>query len=415
MKDNSVIKLDNVSKKYSLGQRGYRSLREDISRFFLRKKEERNIKWALKDVSFHLEKGEVLGIIGPNGAGKSTILKLLAKVTMPTKGEIITRGKVGSLIELSAGFHTELTGRENIYLYGSIKGMGKKEINQKYDDIVSFSELEEFIDTPIKRYSSGMMARLAFSVSIYTESDILLIDEVLAVGDISFQRRCLEAMTKLKESDKTIIFVSHNLSSIRKLCPRVIWLDEGMVKKDGKAGDVIDEYVAYMSSQSQFIHDTNYIGTKTRWGTGEIKITKVETFNSAGEGSSEFQKGEIIKIKLDYEAQRKIESPSFWLCIVSDGAVKISGTIFDELITQRKVIRGRGQLECVLETKSLYPGGYHLMAGVFDKYGNLAYDRIGRANSFHIRGVSPDKGGDRYLSSAFNGLVALFSRWREIF
>ncbi len=413
MNNNYVIKLEKVSKKYFLGQRGYRSLREDISRFFLRKKENKNIKWALKDVSFELKEGEVLGIIGPNGAGKSTILKILASVTVPTKGEVITRGKVGSLIELSAGFHQELTGRENIYLYSSIKGMSKKEVNRKFDDIVNFSELWEFIDTPIKRYSSGMLARLAFSVSIYTNPDILLIDEVLAVGDISFQRKCLEAMEKLKESDKTIIFVSHNLSAVRRLCQRVIWLHEGEVKEDGAADEVIDKYVAYMSSQSQFIYDINYIKTRTRWGTGEAKITNVELLTSKGNRSVQFAQGEPIRIRVEYEAQREIKTPAFWVCIVNDDGVKISGTVFQQFIDEGKTIMGTGSVECRFDSKFMHPDTYHLMIGIFDKYGTLAYDRIGRSNTFQIK---DNMSGEREscFSSEYSGLVGLPAQWYKI-
>ncbi|MCM8803499.1 MAG: ABC transporter ATP-binding protein, partial [Candidatus Omnitrophica bacterium] len=235
----TAIKVENLSKKYKIGERlPYKTIREEIIKFFKkeRKKNDQYI-WALKNISFEINKGEVVGIIGPNGAGKTTLLKILSKITEPTDGYAEIYGKVGSLLEVGIGFHPELTGRENIYLNGAILGMRKTEIDKKFDEIVSFAEIEKFLDTPVKYYSSGMYVRLAFSVAAHLEPDILLVDEVLAVGDISFQKKSLGKMEGLTKEGRTILFVSHNMGAIRSLCEKVIWLEKGNIKKIGKTDE----------------------------------------------------------------------------------------------------------------------------------------------------------------------------------
>src|SRR3990172_5915873 len=247
---NSVVEFKNVSKDFVTSRGKYGLLIEAISNFFSKTSKNKNKIHALKNVSFSLKPGEAIGIIGKNGAGKSTILKLISKVTYPDSGEITVNGKIGAFIELGAGLHPELSGRENIYLYGAILGMKKKEIDEKFGDIVKFSGLRKFLDTPIKRYSSGMYARLGFSVVSFMDPDILLIDEVLAVGDKNFQEKCLLKMQEFTKSNKAIIFVSHNMDAIKSVCSRVIYLENGEIKKTGKSQDVIDYYI-------QRTNDTN--------------------------------------------------------------------------------------------------------------------------------------------------------------
>lgn len=205
--------------------------------------------WALKDINFDVQPGEVVGIIGRNGAGKSTLLKILSRITEPTEGKVITRGRVASLLEVGTGFHPELTGRENIYLNGAILGMSRREIQQKFDEIVEFAEVNRFIDTPVKRYSSGMFVRLAFSVAAHLEPEILLVDEVLAVGDAQFQKKCLGKLGKVSGEGRTILFVSHNMTAIRSLCAKVIWLDDGKVKEISDPSNVINNYFKVLKSQ----------------------------------------------------------------------------------------------------------------------------------------------------------------------
>jgi lipopolysaccharide transport system ATP-binding protein len=248
-----VVRLDHVWKRYRLGMRRRLSAkRRTLGGEFnialeraglLRKSQPQRFLWALADVSFEVRDGESLGIIGPNGSGKSTALKLVSRITLPWAGEVGSRGRVASLIEVRSGIHPELTGRENVFLYGSILGLSRRDIRTRFDDIVEFAELGRFIDTPVKRYSSGMEVRLGFSVAIHLEPDVLLVDEVLAVGDESFQRRCLERMDRLIHSGQTVIFVSHVMKDVRRICDRVVYLDRAMVRADGPADEVVDLYM----------------------------------------------------------------------------------------------------------------------------------------------------------------------------
>ena len=239
-----MIKVDNVSMKFNLGIEAG-SLKETFIALFdkkRRRKKEKNDFWALDDVSFYIEKGEVVGIIGPNGAGKSTLLKVISGVMKPTKGNVQTNGVISPMIELGAGFDPELTARENIYLNGSILGYSKKFLDEKFDEIVEFSELRDFLEVPVKNFSSGMTAKLAFSIATIVNPEILIVDEILSVGDIKFQEKSKNKMMSMISGGTTVIFVSHSLESIKKLCNRVIWLDHGKIVKIGKANQICDEY-----------------------------------------------------------------------------------------------------------------------------------------------------------------------------
>ena len=260
-----VIRVENLSKAYRLGQIGGAYLHEELSRWWarVRKKPDPKLKigqehlaerfgerfWALKDVSFDVEQGEVLGIIGRNGAGKSSLLKILSQVTAPTEGVVKIKGRVASLLEVGTGFHPELTGRENIFLNGAILGMTKREIERKFDEIVAFSEVEQFIDTPVKRYSSGMYVRLAFAVAAHLEPEILIVDEVLAVGDAAFQKKCLGKMGDVAHEGRTVLFVSHNMAAVQQLCGRAMLLSEGRIAETGEARACIARYVAPPESE----------------------------------------------------------------------------------------------------------------------------------------------------------------------
>jgi lipopolysaccharide transport system ATP-binding protein len=249
-----AIRTERLSKRFPLGEvELYRTLRESLMRFLrapLRRRampgwkpRERDVVWALRDADLEVERGEVLGIVGSNGAGKSTLLKILSRITLPTTGRAEIRGRVASLLELGTGFHPELTGRENVYMNGAILGMRKAEIDAKFDEIVAFSGVERFLDTPAKRYSSGMRVRLAFAVAAHLESEILIVDEVLAVGDASFQRRCLAKMGEVSSSGRTVLFVSHNLRAVRRLCTRSIWLADGRISASGETDEVVASYL----------------------------------------------------------------------------------------------------------------------------------------------------------------------------
>lgn len=280
-----IIEVNHLSKKYKYGEsKPYYTLRESLSDFGkhpfgLDKKDEGLEKgefWALKDISFKVDRGEAVGIIGPNGAGKSTLLKILSQITPPTSGEAILRGRVGSLLEVGTGFHQELTGRENIYLNGAILGMTRREINKKFDEIVDFSGVEKFLDTPVKHYSSGMYMRLAFSVAAHLESEILIVDEVLAVGDTEFQKKCLGKMNDVaKNEGRTVIFVSHNMEAIRQLCTSCIFLKYGKIGKIGGTYRVVQHYLDLMGEKDKSIDLSNQSFFRNRsLPVGKNAITK---------------------------------------------------------------------------------------------------------------------------------------------
>ncbi len=286
-----VIKLEKVGKRYRIGKERYHSLREDLTHLFRKKK--RKYIWALKDISFEVKQGKILGIIGPNGAGKTTILKLLAGITLPTEGKICLRGRVASLIEIGTGIHPELTGRENISLYGSIMGLKKKEIDKKFDEIVDFAGIEKFLDTPVKYYSSGMQMRLGFSVAAHIQPDILLVDEVLAVGDIAFQKKCLGKMDGVARSGRTVLFVSHNMGAIHSLCGRGIWLDNGKIVKKGTANEVIRYYeesqIGHLD-KSSYVVERNPEDVKNK----SFYISRAEMLNTKGEHTTIFRYNEKL-------------------------------------------------------------------------------------------------------------------------
>jgi lipopolysaccharide transport system ATP-binding protein len=247
-----IITLQQVSKRYRLSQLGSKSIREELARLFNRNgKLDKEEFFALRDVNIEIEPGEAVGFIGPNGSGKSTILKLLARIIYPTYGKITVRGSVASLIEVGAGFHPELTGRENVFLYGSIMGMRQSDVRAKFDRIVEFAEIERFIDTPVKRYSSGMYVRLGFAVAAHINPHVLLVDEVLAVGDATFQHKCQERIEELRRGGMTIIFVSHDMTAVERLCNRVLFLQHGQVQAEGPPREVIARYYEEIGLSSE--------------------------------------------------------------------------------------------------------------------------------------------------------------------
>jgi lipopolysaccharide transport system ATP-binding protein len=311
---NKIIKVNNLSKRYRIGaaeKRG-RSFRElimdgitapvrnlgrlrSLTRFESDNGED--VIWALNDVSFEVEQGEVLGIIGRNGAGKSTLLKVLSRITEPTSGSIEMRGRVSSLLEVGTGFHQELTGRENIYLNGAVLGMKKWEIEKKYDEIVEFSEVKGFIDTPVKRFSSGMQVRLAFAVAAHLEPEILVVDEVLAVGDAAFQKKCLGKMEDMAGGGRTVLVVSHNMSLINRLCPRTILLDQGKIVEDGPTHKVVKHYLGSGVSTPA---ERKWDNIKTAPGNEVVRINAIRAKNANGAVTAEFNIQEPVYVEVEF-------------------------------------------------------------------------------------------------------------------
>jgi homopolymeric O-antigen transport system ATP-binding protein len=367
---NPIIKAQGVSKKYRIGESraAYGTLRDKVAAWTsatLQRnggRTERETLWALKDVSFEVSPGEVVGVVGRNGAGKSTLLKLLSRVTEPTHGHIELYGRIGSLLEVGTGFHPELTGRENVYLYGAILGMPRAEIKRKFDEIVSFSGVERFIDTPVKHYSSGMYMRLAFSVPAHLEPEIMLIDEVLAVGDISFQQKCLERVKRLKERGTAILLVSHNMTVLQGACERAIYLAAGEVAAEGHPSDVVRRYRDDVRRGQQ-----GESGRKSaaRRAESEVTLTGFEMFGADGESRRTFQFGEEMRIRISLHAARRIESP-----VIAFGIRRADGVLacnFNNWFDNFKIdfIEGDCTLEGWLPPLRLVPNYYEIHVLVF--------------------------------------------------
>jgi lipopolysaccharide transport system ATP-binding protein len=368
-----VIQVDRLSKQYRLGTIGGKRLADDLNRWWaaLRGRpdplsrvgaEDRSGArkrsdsfWALRDVSFEVKDGEVLGIIGRNGAGKSTLLKILARVTAPSQGEARVKGRIASLLEVGTGFHPELTGRENIYLNGAILGMTKSEIRSKFDEIVAFSEVEEFIDTPVKRYSSGMHVRLAFAVAAHLEPEILIVDEVLAVGDAAFQKKCLGKMKDVAGEGRTILFVSHNMVSMENLCSHAILLQSGRITESGPAVEVIQRYLEATKSLSE----TSLVDRKDRRGAGGIRVTRIEILDQQGQPASYLASGESVIFRLHYACSttRLYRDCRVWLGAEKEGRAyfMLATDVGDR---RRLDLEGTGYLDYMVPSLPLSAGEY---------------------------------------------------------
>jgi ABC-type polysaccharide/polyol phosphate transport system ATPase subunit len=412
-----MIKFENVWKKYRLKTLPYRTLREDIVSFTrrlnpsfwsnrvpYRDQRTQSDFWALEDVNFKVHEGEALGIIGPNAAGKTTILKIIAGITYPTKGKITTRGKIGSLIEIGAGIHPELTGRENIYLYGSIIGLSRREIRQKFQNIVEFAELGRFIDEPVKHYSQGMEMRLGFSVTIHLNPDILLIDEVLAVGDARFYQKSLEAMAQVIKGGHTVVFVAHNLAAISSFCDRVLLLEKGKIISEGLPQDVILLYKSRLSESKRL----GTIGTRpiNQWGTGDIVIKEVK-FLQEGRwvAESTTPAGGSWGFRMEYESSQRIDYPVFGMVIHNTKGEVVYGEnngIGKELVPY---VEGEGAVIFKTPSLSLPPGKYLLSVCVHNPGATIVYDWHEQAYTFELTETKPvDRVGHVYLASSWEHL-----------
>jgi lipopolysaccharide transport system ATP-binding protein len=399
-----------LSKRYRLGQRGFAGQLREAIRLLSTQSRERDseILWALRDVSFAVEQGEVVGIIGRNGAGKSTLLKLLARITYPTGGTIDVQGRVASLLEVGTGFHEELTGRENIYLNGSILGMRRREIDARFDDIVEFSGVSRFIDTPIKRYSSGMRLRLGFAVAAHLEPDLLIVDEVLAVGDAEFQKKCLEAMGDLNSSGRTVLFVSHNMAAVENLCDRVMWIDEGRVREDGPTSRVISNYMSSFAGEAGNAYDL--VVVDGRRGTGEVRLSGLEFLDIAGNRKDVIRSGDELRVRLRYGVNARVENPHFGLRIHSD-----MGTLLTDVSTWATGLEiprldpGTGTVELTIRGLNLMPTRYYISLWIESTGGRTFYDQLDFCGTFDVE-PSDYYGTGRGIDSHF-GLVFLPASW----
>jgi lipopolysaccharide transport system ATP-binding protein len=441
----AIIDVDRVSKRFNLQPDRPRSFQELILSGFSRRRRARKEEfWALRDVSFAAEPGENLGIIGANGSGKSTCLKLLTRIIEPTAGAITVNGRVAALLELGAGFHPELTGRDNIYLSGSVLGLSRREMNRRFDDIVAFAELERFVDIPVKFYSSGMYVRLAFATAINVSADILLVDEVLAVGDQSFQAKCLGRIHELGAGGTTIVFVSHSLDAVRSLCDRVLWLDEGRLCGDGLAEPIIRRYLQHVHDKSEaeamarlqarraLAPDSHHPGSVgaplegdgrgpagapvlgshprpvpngQRWGSCDAEILDVAILGPDGRERYILTTGEPMRIVITYRAHRRIEHPMFGLAIHRDDGLHISGpnSIFSNC--DIPFIDGTGRVTYSVDLLPLLEGTYLLTAAIHDERGEQTYDYHGGSWTFR---VERGEVGERY------GVIYMPARWEHL-
>jgi len=359
-----IIEVENISKRYSIGRKeSYGSLRDEImqalSAPFRRKGKEDGADhiWALRDVSFTVEEGEVLGIVGRNGAGKSTLLKILSRITEPTTGRIAMRGRVASLLEVGTGFHPELTGRENIFLNGALLGMSNAEIKAKFDEIVAFSEIEKFLDTPVKRYSSGMYVRLAFAVAAHLEPEILIIDEVLAVGDAQFQKKCLGKMGDVAKGGRTVLFVSHNMGAVKSLCTKAVLLSEGSLAAQGEAGEIVDKYLTTASGEGAGTGEVRWADAQSAPGGREMRLVSIRLLDGQGSPRGHFDTEKPVKVEVTYRLFEKIRGMRLILQVInSEGVIAFAST--DQ--NQRRDDAGPG----VYRTVCTIPGGL-LNAGLY--------------------------------------------------
>jgi lipopolysaccharide transport system ATP-binding protein len=416
-----IIEVKNLSKLYHLGQIGATTLRDCMERWWYRVRGKENFAqkfgarklmilsddpqagpgpntiWALKDILFTVQKGEILGIIGRNGAGKSTLLKILSRITEPTTGKAIIYGRTSSILEIGTGFHPELTGRENVYLNGTIHGMLKAEINRKFDEIVAFAEVEKFIDTPLKRYSSGMYVRLAFAVAAHLEPEVLLLDEVLAVGDSTFQEKCLRYMRKLRDSGVTILFVSHNLHTVQSLCQRVILLEQGKIMMDDLAHKVVAGYYKLMIKiGEQQLRDNSHDLKETALQDTVAWITNVIFMRNGKEATNTINTGDTLSVKISFNTKQKIERPAFTCGFYSLGGAFMSGysTVMDNL--DIPYIDGSGEIILDFPEFTLSPAIYETSVSIADSGGILTYHWL---QKYFVLIVEPGKRiqGDFYI------------------
>jgi lipopolysaccharide transport system ATP-binding protein len=368
-----VIRVENLSKQYHIGELRARgaslraALSASLSAPFKRLRRnghtEAETLWALKDISFEVQPGEVLGIIGCNGAGKSTLLKILSRITEPTSGQVELYGRIGSMLEVGTGFHPELTGRENVFLNGAILGMKRADIERKFDQIVAFAEVERFIDTPVKFYSSGMYVRLAFSVAAHFEPDILVVDEVLSVGDMAFQQKCIDKINDMRDRIKAIILVSHNMISVRAICSRVMLLAGGGIVASGDTDMVVPLYEKLMLESLSTDRDHNY----REKGLGQVEINAVRLIDSEGREKQTFEIGESLRLVIEYNAVEPVKDavayaairrPDGFICMGT--STKLEGLPLPEL-------EGPGVIEMEIPELMVLPGYYTMDVSFYDQ------------------------------------------------
>lgn len=391
MREENAIEVCNITKKFKVYLDKGKTLKELLLFSKRRKYEERKV---LDGISFTVKKGEAVGLIGKNGCGKSTTLKLLTRIMYPDTGSIKMGGRVSSLIELGAGFHPDISGRQNIYTNASIFGLTRKEIDDRISSIIEFSELEEYIDNPVRTYSSGMYMRLAFSIAINVNADILLIDEILAVGDANFQSKCFNKLREIKSSGTTIVIVSHSLSQVEQICERSIWIKDGIIERDGEPRMVHLEYLSYMGKSQENRTEKEKgeeKGLNTRWGNGDARIDKIECIGDDGREKKSFRSGENIKVKIKYKIYKPIDEAVLGIAVFRNDGVQCYGTNTSIDRLDRISLDSDGEYIITLNENKLLAGDYSVDLAI-EAVGGIPIDYYTKAIKFKIHSDIQDVG-----------------------
>lgn len=389
---NSAVIVDGLWKSFRL----YHEKNQYLKSTFLNGKRARYEEfWALRDVSFEIPRGSTFGVIGTNGSGKSTLLKCLTGILSPDKGTISVNGDIAALLELGAGFHPDLSGRENIFLNGAILGMTNKQIEDRYDEIVDFSELGRFIDTPVKNYSSGMTVRLGFSIAINVDPEILIIDEVLAVGDESFQQKCREKIEDFRQRGKTIILVSHGLSDVANICDQVAWLDQGQLRDLGSAVDIVSKYNA-LSHHADPVQQEE---RGERWGSREVEIQEVYLSDGAGSRISSVESGQLVNLNCEFHSSIDLKSAAFAYGITDIHGTVLWGTNSKVQGVPFQISRGSGNNAITIPHLQLLEGTYDLSVAIADGSYSHEYDHWSRKHRFMVHQTSVKELGTVKMNS----------------
>lgn len=399
-----VIRFENVSKRFVFTQDKPQSVLEMLISAFSRQgmRREQDL-WAVQDVSFDVMPGRCLGIIGRNGGGKSTILKLVARILRPSSGRVVVRGRVSALLELGAGFHPDLTGQENIFLNAAVLGLSEAETKACYDDIVAFSELDEFINMPVKHYSSGMYMRLGFSVAIHVKPDILIVDEILAVGDQPFQTKCIDQIMEMKRQGITIILVSHNLTMIRALCSHLLWIEHGKVQSAGPVDEVAGQYMEYTYEQEgRRSTSANGFHAFERWGSGDVEITTLCFLDEDGNECQTFKTGCHMTVEIGYIAHKPVLEPEFGLAIHRQDGIHVTGPNSRLAGVEMGTVQGSGVIRYRIDRLPLLPARYRVTAAVHDSRLSHTYDYHKEAYSFRVVAG---------ITNETHGLIEIPARW----
>ncbi|NLB66056.1 MAG: ABC transporter ATP-binding protein [Lentisphaerae bacterium] len=380
-----AIRVENMGKRFRLRRAGSQTFKSAALDLLKHRGAGRNSFWALQDINFQVARGETLGIVGANGAGKSTLLSLLAGTKVPTTGDIQTRGNISSLLELGAGFHPDLTGRENVYLAGAIMGLSRRQMRERFEAIVEFAGLADFIDQPVKHYSSGMYVRLGFAVAVEVDPDILLIDEVLAVGDENFQKKCLRKMEDFRRAGKTLLIISHDLGTIQSISDRILFLDKGRVEGLGDPREVIGRYRTLSRSRQTGGHERE-------WGTGEARIEDVVFENEAGQTTDLFESGQRVRCRIRYRAEKRIEDPVFGFAFADANARLIFGSNTQIEGFRVPYIEGEGEIALNLGPLPVSAGHYLFSFSLHSADHRSNYHRLDHCFSITVTSESQFEG-----------------------